>query len=1181
MFSKLLLFELNYYSRQPIFWLAFLFSVFSGAMVLTSTPYIVNHKNSPFSIIDAMLKISAISTVFATGFIGASSLLRDSEKNFESIIFSTPIDKFQYLGVRFLGLFLSVLSLHLVFVVAMMISTWSMELGDTGPFRILDYVFGIFVVLAPNVLLTSSIIFGTAMLQRKLIPIYVVTLLLFILYVLASMLGNSPLMAMSSPFVEEGGGISSLLDPFAVIPFFEQTAFWSAEDKNVLLPELQGAFLYNRLIWLSIAISAFAFTYHRFQFKAMTSKALKKNKQERELPKLSKLAIVAANTKDHQFSLKTFLSKIKIEYLSVIKGVTFIVISLLIVGFLLITLFEQITRGPLDQSSYYPLTELILEILQDPLSKAGLFVTIFYAVELYWNERSNRMEMIIDASPAGNGLFFLSKFASLVAICFTLILVAIFTAVLFQLSHGHFDVKPFLYLRLFYYSGLLLVLIGGLTLVLQRFAKNKAIGLGLGACILLIPKVLGYFEIAYPTTIYAYSPRFIFSDMASLAFHSEAYGYVSLYWFAFLVLLSVLAIKYWKRGNSNRSEVLSRWPKGVAFMSAFLFLGSGSYLYYQYHILNPRSTQDERIAYRAYYEKTYSPFSDLAQPTITRIDVDVDIYPDKRHYHANGRFVFENKSDEPIDRLMISMQKVNTLEYSIDLENADLESKNEIDQVMWYKLDEPLMPLDSSELSYSIDITRSSFSRLDGENYVTAGGSYFELEDYLPFFGYLPTQELNDPTNRKDHDLPEARYTRPEEADSLYAEDWIYFSSRITTSENQTAVTIGELIDEGQENGRNYFRYETDQKVERVFPITSAVFSKSKKLYKGVEMKIFHSPQHDKDNEQLFSALESGLDYFNANFAPYTFKSFKIVELPYFSSEQSFGAAFPGMYGGVENRFFNLNTEGYERNQSLRGVIHEFSHQYWGMYITPQAIGGYSMLTEVLAKYSELVLQEKLYGKYSNNKELKQSIDIYLRNRSRDSETEKPLYSIGSKPLIYYAKGLHSMTALRDLLGEEKINLALRNLLSKYRHPHYPSSLNLLDEFYSVADSSQIPIINDLFKRVVFHDLKIASVAMIEEDGEFKVDVDIQAFKKVLDEKTNTEFKEAISDSIEVALYSGIPDAENENMIVLKKIYLNNEISSVQLSSDTKPAYIKIDPNMYRIDRMTADNSMEILESRK
>lgn len=1175
MFKQLLFFELTYYRRQAVFWLAALYAIFAGSLILTNSPLVVVHQNSPYAILDAMLKFSAVATIFTTGFLGASALLRDSENQFEAIVFSTSIDKFIYLIVRFLGLFISVYAIHTVLIITMMISTTTMDAEFAGPFRIMDYIFGSVVILLPNILLASAVVFATAMLSRKLIPIYVMSVLIFILYILASMLGNSPLMAMSTPFTEEGGGISSLLDPFAVIPFYEHTAFWSIEEKNSSLPDLKGSLLYNRLIWLSIALSAFAYTYHKFQFKVKLEKA-KDQKASADEADYSHEPLVSIQTETKPFHLSAFFSKLKIEYLSVIKGISFPVILLLIVGFLFITLFEQITRGPLDQTSYYPLTELILELLQDPLSKIGLFISIFYAVELYWNERSHKMEMIVDSTPTGNALFFLSKFATLTAICFSIIFVSILTAIGFQLLNGHTNVKPLLYARLFYYSGLLLLLVGGLTLVLQRFAPNKSVGMGLGISIVFLPQLFGYLEIAYPTTLYAFSPPFVFSDMADTIFHNDAYNYLSLYWSSFLAILSVLAIKFWRRGNSTKAQPLSLLPKTLGVFASLLFLFSGSHLYEHYHVLNPRTTLEERLMYRSNYEKTYSVFSDFPQPTITDISVDVDVFPEQRRYRAAGRFVFQNKTDAPIDSLMITFQKVNTLAYSVDVENATLLEKNEVDQILWYKLNTPLAPADSSTLTFSIDITRSSFSRLDGENYVTAGGSYFELEDYLPFFGYLSTQELRNPQNRKDYGLPETQYTMPEEAESVYSDDWITFEAQISTPLSQRAVTVGEQISEGQKNGRRVVHYKTDQKIERVFPITVANFSEATDTHNGVALSIFHAPEHSKDNDMLFSALKSSLDYFNENLAPYTFKSFKIVELPYFSSEQSFGAAFPGMYGGVENRFFNLNNEGYERNQSLRGVVHEFSHQYWGMTITPQAIGGYSMLTEVLAKYSEVALQEKLYGKYSNNKELKQSIGIYLRNRTRSPEAEKPLYSVGFRPMIYYPKGLHSMTALRALIGEDSINTALRRFIKKHSHPRYPTSLDLLNEFYAVADSSQFAVIDDLFKRVVFHDFKIDSASTREENGMFTTEVHLHALKFVLNEVTNTEFEEIISDHIELAAYSGFPQIENDNMLAITTVHLNKKTQTVSITTAEKPAYISIDPNMLRIDRNTEDNTFAL-----
>ena len=1176
MIKRLIKFELLYYIKQVVFWLAFAFAIFFGSLVFTNSSEILYYANSSFSIIDAIFKFSTMSTIFIVGFFAASSILRDRAHDLEAIIYSTPIDKFQYLSIKFSGLFLAALFIHVIVIATMMISVFTIEPQLVGPFHLGDYLYGLVLIFIPNILLCSSIVFSTAMLTKKLMPIYIVTIFVFIAYIAASMIGNSPLMAMSTPFTQQGGGISSILDPYGIIAFFEQSSFWSVEDKNVLLPVLKGTFLYNRLTWLTISISIFVFTYSRFSFKIKNKTSKIELNDKEVLPARDSYKATSVVNISDKFNLKVFFSKLKIEYLTVVKGLYFFIIISLIVTLNLITLGEQISRGPIDESPFYPLTSLILELLQDPLSKIGLLISIFYAVELYWNERINRIYEIVDSTPVRNSLFYITKLSTLSLISFTVILISCLTAILFQFSLGYFDVKPLLYFRLFYYSGSLLILMGGVTFFLQRFAPNKATGLAFGVLVIAYPILFRYLEWAHPLNIFAYNPKFIFSDMTNSVFHEEAYDWITVYWASFVGILSIFTIKYWKRGNSKTSEKLTKPMIIIGLTFLFIFIGSGAYNYYHYNILNESNTKDERVAYKAYYEKEYSKYRDFSQPTITYINVNVDIYPDQRRYVAKGNFVFQNKTVKPIDTLMISIQKVNSLVYNVNVKNASLESKNEKDQVLWYKLHSPLQPGESSTLDYTIDITRSAFSRLDGENYVTSGGSYFELEDYLPFFGYLDTYELNNKSSRIKHGLPENSFSDPQNAVPLTTDNWIYFDTRISTTEDQTAITVGNLEREELKDGRRYFYYKTDQKISRTFPIMSSKYSVATTLHNDVELKIYHSPYHDKDNERMFSALKNGIDYFNENFAPYTFKDFKIVELPYFSSEQSFGAAFPGMYGGVENRFFNLNHEGELRNQSLRGVIHEFSHQYWGGYINPNGIGGYSMLTEVLAKYSELVLQEKLYGKYSNNKRLNQALEIYLRNRTHGTNTEKPLTTVGFEPTISYMKGLHSMTALRELIGEEKVNLALRNLLAKHRHPKRPTSLDLLNEYYLVSDSVHHPIIADLFTRVVFHDFKLDSANVTESNNTFITDVNITALKYILDEETNTEFTETINDSIEVAFYSGFPEEENQNMIMLKKVKLANENTRVSITSDYKPKFIKIDPNRYRIDRSLEDNLIEV-----
>jgi len=134
-----------------------------------------------------------------------------------------------------------------------------------------------------------------------------------------------------------------------------------------------------------------------------------------------------------------------------------------------------------------------------------------------------------------------------------------------------------------------------------------------------------------------------------------------------------------------------------------------------------------------------------------------------------------------------------------------------------------------------------------------------------------------------------------------------------------------------------------------------------------------------------------------------------------------------------------------------------------------------------------------------------------------------------------------------------------------------------LNELYLVSDDNQKVMIDDLFKRVVFHDFTLHSAKSTQlTNGNYETEMDISTVKFFLNPETNKEQTELIDDSLDIALYSGFPEVDNTNMLLIQKVKFNKERTRVTIESNEKPSHVNIDPNRFRIDRNLVDNVLSV-----
>ncbi len=167
-------------------------------------------------------------------------------------------------------------------------------------------------------------------------------------------------------------------------------------------------------------------------------------------------------------------------------------------------------------------------------------------------------------------------------------------------------------------------------------------------------------------------------------------------------------------------------------------------------------------------------------------------------------------------------------------------------------------------------------------------------------------------------------------------------------------------------------------------------------------------------------------------------------------------------------------------------------------------VQGATMLSESLAQYSALMVMEQEYGPRQMRRFLKYELDRYLMSRATERVEEQPLALNENQQYIHYNKGSVVFYALRDAIGEDRLNAILAEFVQQwgFKGPPYPTTRDFLDLLYARTAPEHHPFIRDLFERIVFwnHRATRADVRR-RDDGKYAVTLQVHAEKVSTDGK--------------------------------------------------------------------------------
>lgn len=1061
MFRHLLLFDWKFYIRKVSFYV--MLFAFWGFGFMTGTSAIIPFPNitlnSPYAI-NFFLGLFSLASLIPIVLMTSQSLLREKDNQFEQILYTTPITISSYIISRFSLVFGVAVFTSLLFLIGYILGHLIVIDNSErwGIFHLSYYLHCFFAIVLPNIFLCTAIVCCTAWFSKNRMLVYLSGLGVYILYMIVSLFSNSPFMAGSSPVSDKAMNLAAKLDPFGMAAFFEQTQYWTAIQRNSNILEFSGNFLLNRIGVILLALILLIVTYNFYKFKITSQKKKKIAIASDQESKHYVYNKTATQLKGNGYFISTILSFLKIDLKSTIKSIPFVVLVVLTLFMHGMEMHKSIDGG-IRLPQYYVTTALMINAISTTLPILLLFAMLFYGSELVWKSKNIHFSSIENTTPFSNVALFISKFVTVFFISILLTFFCITLGIIFQIFYNYPIIDFTAFLSLFYYIGLPASLCGLLIIALQYIFKNKYIALVITAIFLAITNnLLGNgFGFSHPLTRFANFMPDVYSDITSFSYFSKAFIIKMLYSFSFALLLSIMAIIVFEKSVKKvklKSFQLLILPLIALFLSGFLIAKN-------YH----KSSKADQLTWQQQYEEKYKLYQKKPQPTITDVKTTIELFPKKNSYTVKGNYVLVNKTQFEITEILISTS--NEISWNaITSSQLILEKKDvEFGQYL-FKTKQTMSPNDSIAISFDFEYKIEPINNHQSFNAIVENGSFMRISNYFPKIGYNLENEIGDELERKNRNmrLQDALTKIDAPLENPYNYEFINFDAIISTEANQTAISVGDLVDNYSKNNRNYFHYKAENIPFR-FAVSSAEYAIQKSKYNGINIELFYEPKHNQNISHLMKSIRNTMQYCETNFGKYPYKTIRFAEISSYTKGFA-GTAYPASVFINEKQFhIKLDQkEGFDIINELAG--HELSHQWWGnAQLNPDYREGSGLLTETLAQYTRLMMHKKERGE---NKMLEM---VNLYKNMYDSEKafsgEEALFnSSPSNANVIYNKGLVKMYELYLLIGEEKINLALKNLLAKYKFPFQPAtSLNLVEEFKLVSDKNEYKKIEDLFKK--------------------------------------------------------------------------------------------------------------------
>jgi ABC-2 type transport system permease protein len=1211
MFWEIFRFEIQNKLRRPAIYIYLVaIAIFTiGSFATVSLPIgEKQHVNSPQMIAFFCAAMSMMTTLVSSSIMGMS-LYRDIEFSTKDYYLTYPITKPGYFWGRFASSFFYMLLLGAAIPLSIFIGT---KLGPVvgradllrfGPNYLSYYLQPFCTIILPNLLFTSCLFYGLVAVTRNVKVVYTGGIVLFLGYFISVF------------FFNNGSSLRAMIlwDPFLITGTRLQMANSPSLVQNTQMLAMEGDYLLNRLIWSGLGVLIVLLTYWRFNFERFFSG--KKDKAAIDEPKdRQKATFARASAIDFSgsYNRRTLYQLVSLETRNILRDNYFwiiIVLGAVALGF-------SFSMPPNFYGvDNFPRTIDFLNDFDGTFIFFVFFIILFYTGETLHRDQATRYAYVNDSLPPPNWVINGSKLLSLLILGAFLSILPLVVGVVVQLlkDYHHFNFPIY-----FAYIGVkVLPRLEEMVLfcyVVHVVINNKfgahgvAAVLWIGGALLQGTKTFDYHLLVYP-----YGPETGIPEMDGMGHMVRPILWFHGYWLLFGGLLIIVAALCYHRGvSTSLRERLQLVPERFnrvtrSFTAGLLvaFLAVGGWLYYNVSFLNDYLTKGEIESQAVVYERALKHYDTLPLPVVTRYRLNADLYPEKQEQRTRGTVTLLNASQRPITTLLLDADDLS--EYSLSMQGQPISytqpllddraffgffrSRYDTAPFRLYTLPHPIAPGDTADFEVSSVIRTPGIPNGSyGENMLRNG---FFFSGGLPNLGYDEGDEISSPYLRRKNHLPpkpddnEIPQDDPIGIRTLKAGNVAHLMSidlTISTAGDQTAIGQGALVKKWQEGGRNYFHYKLDNPGSYP-PITALSarytrFTDSVELDHKIYINIFYDSAHKTNIQRFIAGYKDALRYYSQAYGPYPYNSISLAESSPNGPRQGSTATLDFLpdYYGWNAHFTNPDQFDYCYYSAARLL----AQQWWRFQVAPNETQGSMDIPEGLSHYDGLVMAEHKYGKDNVSWLLRQETQFYGFLRRRQEDADVPL--IRSKYwFIWEGKAAVALYGLRDLIGEDSMNAALRQFKNEFANRAtgpYAGANDLYRCLKAHTPDSVQYYLTDTWLKITLYDNQTTSVSATPtgKPDEYKVVLNVHVGKTWSDEKGREADAKDMADYIDIGVFGAgttnkVTGRGQTNPLFLHKYKLSAGNHTFTLIVHGKPEWAGIDPYGKLLDVRSGDNS--------